>query len=353
MKGDKNMKGSVIHDIFDISDCQKLDENVKYVTLDITTYNASVISYLINNGKNLLFTDRINKKRGFVYIDYNTFLKGQSVIDKILDNMPKSLTKLEIARYLYISLGKIVGYDINILEDKNDFFNLSSVSSSNSIWHTLSTGKASNISLAKTYMYLCSIFDIKCEIITTSEDGYLANKLYIDNKVLTVNLSKDLAFIQSSFPTTSFAVYNNDIELDKKIGYIKKTYNDKLIDKALSSINLMNENIVLEILMKTQKILDVSKIKPNELAIIYNYIFNKYCPNYDITINNLYINDNLKQHFILISYDNKHYSYNYKKQSFAVVDNDNLIRNLDSNKIGVYENELIPNIVFSKKSVAL
>ena len=41
-----------------------------------------------------------------------------SILD-IINNIPTNLDELEIARYLYISLGKTLGYDINILPDKN------------------------------------------------------------------------------------------------------------------------------------------------------------------------------------------------------------------------------------------
>lgn len=348
----KNMKdvSSVIQDLENLSDCKNLDNNTKYVTIDITNVNTDVISHLQNKGKNLLITDRINEKRGFVFVDYNTFLIAQNIIDEILNNMPKSLSKLEIARYLYISLGKIVGFDINILDDKNDFFSLNNINTVNNIWNALATSRVSNISLAKAYMYLCSYFNIKCEIVSSTDNGYLSNKIKIDDNYYIVNLSRDIAYIQAGFPTTSFASFNNDIEMDKKIGYIKKEYNDKLIDKALTSIDYMQENAILEILVKTQKILKINDIKPVELGFIYNYIFNKYCPNYGVSINNLYYNNNSsRKHFIMISYNDKHYSYNYRQQSFLIVDEPNLINNLENNKIGLYMDEFIPNLNISHK----
>ena len=61
----------------------------------------------------------------------------QSVVDKIVNDMPKKLNQLEIARYLYISLGKVIGYDINILEEKNDFFNLADINNSNKYYLTI------------------------------------------------------------------------------------------------------------------------------------------------------------------------------------------------------------------------
>ena len=39
--------------------------------------------------------------------------------------------------------------------------------------------------------------------------------------------------------------------------------------------------------------------------------------------------------------------------SISGTQSENLIKNLDSNKIGVYANELIPNLLFAKKSVVL
>ncbi len=109
-------------------------------------------------------------------------------------------------------------------------------------------------------------------------------------------------------------------------------------------IDYINEDCVEEILSKTQNIIDIDNIKPVELSIIYEDIFNKYCPNYNIKINNLYLHDDSKYHFIMISYNNEHYSYNYKKKSFVKVNDLDLIDNITSGKIGLYLNEIIPNI---------
>ena len=35
-----------------------------------------------------------------------------------------------------------------------------------------------------------------------------------------------------------------------------------------------------------EPILNIENLKPYELSIIYKYIFNTYCPNYNIKINN-------------------------------------------------------------------
>lgn len=341
----------VIYDVVDLSECKKLDNNIKYITIDIKTVNIDVISYFFNNGNNYLYSERIDNKRGFVYVDYATFVKGQSVIFNITDSIPKGLSKLEIARYLYISLGKTVGYDINVIMDKNELFSLNNIGNINNIWSCLSKGKVSSISLSKIYLFLCSIFNIECELIFNYENNTFANKLLIDGNTYLVNLSKDIALIQAGFETKYFASFNSEKDIDKKIGYINREYNNVLIDKILSSINYMDEDVVFNILNKTQKILKVDKIKSCELSIIYNYIFSKYCPNYDIVINNLYINDKNQDHFILISYGDKYYSYNYSLKKFVLVDKESLINNLDDNKVCLYYDEIIPNL--RKKSVLL
>ena len=341
----------VIYDIVNLSDCKKLDNKVKYVTIDVINVDVDVISYLVNNGSSFLYTDRINDKRGYVYVDYATFVKGQSVIDVIVDGVPKGLSKLEIARYLYIKLGKSVGYDIDIAMDKNEFFSLNNIKNVNNIWSCLANGKVSGVTLAKIYLYLCSIFDIECEIVYNNENGFCYNKIVIDENTYIVCLGRDIALIQAGFETKCFASFNNEKDIDKKVGYIKREYNDFLIDKILSSINYLSENVVYDILDKTQKILCVDTIKPVELSIIYSFIFNKYCPNYDIRINNLFVNDKNHEHFILFTYGDKHYSYNYGLKKFVLVDNDNLINNLDNNKVGLYCDEYIPNL--RKSSVVM
>ena len=73
-------------------------------------------------------------------------------------------------------------------------------------------------------------------------------------------------------------------------------------------------------------------------------IFNKYCPKYQIKINNLFLNTKDKNHFIIISYEEEHYSYNYKKKAFVKVTNLDLIDNINNGRIGLYTDEFIPNL---------
>ena len=86
------------------------------------------------------------------------------------------------------------------------------------------------------------------------------------------------------------------------------------------------------------------------MSVIYENIFNKYCPNYEIKINNLYIQNSAnKEHFILIAYDKKYYSYNYARNSFVEIPKEELTKNIETKKIGTYLNEKIPFIIKEPK----
>lgn len=335
---------SLVVSISNLKDIDKIKENTKYINIDITNYDHDVIAYFIKNGENYLYSDIIEGNRGYIYVTYNEFLSAENIINMIYANMPDNLTKLEIAKYLYISLGKCVCFDINIDKEKNENYNLSLMNSVNNLWGSLSLGRVTDISIAKIYYYLCKRLDIDNSLVANYETKEALNKLKIDNQILNVDLFQDIPYIWANMQTRFFATYNDDIELDKKIKYIKSKYNDYYIDKSLKNIDYTKEDCIKDILYKTQKIIDIEKIKPVELSIIYNHIFNKYCPNYNIKINNLFLNNKLKKHFIMISYNDSHYSYNYRKKTFVKVNDIDILNNLQNGKIGLYLNELIPNI---------
>lgn len=336
-----------------MDDIKRLNELefVKYINLDITNPNLEVIYYLIDNGQNYSYSDMIDGKNGYIYVTYEVFKEAELSILDIINNIPTNLDELEIARYLYISLGKTLGYDINILPDKNETFNLNTINTINNIWGCINNAKGTNVSFTKIYLYLCKIMNIECKLITVSKMGYLKNMLTINGTNIITDITQDIPFIQANFKTKYFLGYNDNLELDKKINYIKDHYNEEKIEQALKNIDYSKENILKEILIKTQNIINVNEIKPIELGIIYDIIFEKYCPNYNISINNLFINDiyNSKEHFILISCDNKYYSYNYTRSSFVEISYDEIIKNIENKKIGIYLNEKIPTI--SKEKV--
>lgn len=335
---------SLVIAISTMKDIAKIKENTKYINIDITTCNHDVIDYFLKNGKDYLYSETIDNVLGYIYVNYEEFSKAESIISTIYAYMPNDLNKLQMARYLYTAIAKYVFFDINIIPEKNETYSFSLTSNINNLWGSLSLGRVTDMSAAKIYYYLCRRLDIDISLEINEETKEAYNKLTIDSIVLNADLFQDIPYLQVKMPTKHFTPYNDDIELDRQVKYIKNKYTSIAIDKALKNIDYTCENCIGDILYKTQNIIAIDFIKPVELSIIYKDIFARYCPNYDIKINNLFLNNVTKSHFIMISYNNEHYSYNYKKKSFVKVEDTDLIDNIKNGKIGLYANEFIPNI---------
>lgn len=345
-------KSSIIMTITTMDDIKKIkaNKNIKYINLDLTKPNLEVIYYLVEHGQGYSYSDKVGDSRGYIYVDYEIFKKSELFILDIINSIPPDLNKLEIAKYLYITIGKNIGYDINILPDKNETVNFQILNTINNIWGSIDKHKGTNVSLTKLYLYLCHILNIDCQLISVGKLGYLKNTITINDKTIITDITQDIPFIQASFQTRYFLGHNDDLELDKKIKYIKDDYSEKKIEQVFKNLNYNDENILKEILINTQNIINANIIKPIELGIIYDKIFTKYCPNYEININNLFINNNnQKKHFILISYNNRYYSYNYIRKSFVEITYDEIEKNIEDNKVGIYLNERNPN--FNQKVV--
>ena len=337
-------KHSLIVSISNINDLDKITKDTKYINLNITNPDNEVIEYFVKHGLPYMYSDLIMSTSGYNYVGYEEFVKAENIIDAIYEAMPKNLNELEIAKYLYVTICRYVSLDINTDQNKTETYNLSLISTVNNLWGSLSIGTITDASITKIYYYLCRRLGIDIDIVINEDNKRIMAKLLIDNKVLVVDLYGDIPYIKCNMKTRHFATYNDDINLDKKIGYLNNNYNDYNLDRVLKNIDYMEENCVFKILNKTMKIININEIKPIELGIIYQYIFNKYCPNYNIKINNLFLNSEHKLHFIMISYNDSHYSYNYKQNTFIKVDDEDIIDNISIGKIGLYYNEDIPNI---------
>ena len=345
---------SLVCSVSKFDDIKKINSNTKYINLFLDKTDGKLVAYFIVNGNKYSYAESFNELKGYIYVDYETFIKGETKIKSIIENIPSDLNNLEKIRYIYIELGKIMSYDINIILEKNDNFIFNNLGNINNLWGALSTGKITNTSIVKIFKYLCVLLNIECEIISTNDFGYLCNKVVIDDQVMILDLMKDIPYIQCGFSTLHFYNYNDDLELDRKIGYIHNTYNNEIIDNEIKKLIKEGNCDLREILFIIQQVLCVDNIKPIELGIILNNVLNKYFPDHQITINNLYINDMYgnKEHFLLITGNNKHFSYNYRKKSFVEVSKHELIHNLNSKKIGIYLEEEIPDLeIYNTKSI--
>lgn len=349
MKDSKQLRMNITS----MDDIKKLEKNkdIKYLNIDIMNPDLEVIYHLIDHGQNYSYSDLINEQKGYIYVSHEIFKQSMIFILDIINHIPPTLTEIEIARYLYITIGKNIGYDINTLPDKNETFSLKNINTINNLWGCINLTKGTNVSFCKLYLYLCRIMNINCNLITTGQLGYLKNILTIDNTNIIVDITQDIPYIQAGFKTNNFTGYNDNLEIDKKISYVKDNYTDNLIEITLKNLDYSQNDIFQALLLKTQEIIKADKIKPIELGIIYEIIFSKYYPNHDITITNLYIqNSSNKEHFILITYNKKYYSYNYTRNSFVEIPKEEILKNIETKKIGTYLNETIPYIMIPKES---
>lgn len=321
-------------------DTSKITKETKYINIPIDIVDNNINNYFIINGVDYSYSESINSKQGFIYADYNMFKQGELLIDSIIKDIPQNLSDIEKVRYIYITLGKELNIDINTLSSKNEILSLNNITNLNNIWGALSKKSITRSSIVKILLYICSKISIKSEVVSTDIKGNMANKIYINNTYIIVNLFEDIANIKAGFSTEHFDKYNNNIELDKKIKYINDNYTEYFLDKELKYINYNDDNLLLQILTITEKIININNIKPYELSIIYKKIFNKYFPNQKLKINNFYLRNNLeKEHFLVFDYNNFYYSYNYNKQKFIKLGYDYLIENIKNKKIGLYQNE--------------
>ena len=345
----------IMMDINNMEDIKVLKNSpsIKYLNLNITSPNLEVIYYLLENGETYSYAEKINDSKGYIYVPYEMFKKSEMFILEVINNIPPNLTSIEVARYFYITIGKNIGYDINILPEKNETFNLNNINTINNLWGIIYNTKGTNQSFTKIYLYLCKLIGINCQIMYNPNLKYYKNKLIINNRSIEVDLTKDIPYIQAGFSTKNFTGYDGNLELDKKIFYIKDNYCEVKLDEILTKLDYNKPNIFESILLATCKIINAGKLKPIELGIIYDLIFKKYCPNYEITINNLYILDtnSKKEHFILINYNDKSYSFNYSKNLFIEVALEEIIKNIEEQKIGIYLNEKIPFIVNKERTL--
>lgn len=328
-----------------INDISLLNNDTRYINITIDTYDENLHNYLLNSGQNYMYGELSNNVLGYTYVNYETYSKGEYLIEDIINEMPKNLNNIEICKYIYISLGNILKYDINIDPDKNDNYKYNLFANINNLWGSISSNKCNSLSTSKIYYYILNKLGIKNSIECSNNEYH--NKINIDNEIITVNLYKDIPYIQSKFQTRYFDNYNSDIDMDKKINYIKKNYSEKIIDEHLKNIT---DNSLETILSKTSNIMNIANISSSSLDIIYQNIFKKYYLYEDIIINNLYLNDiyNNQDHFVLFSDKLKHFSYNYKTNSFIEISDEEIKKNLDNGKIGIYLGEEIPILTRSE-----
>ena len=143
---------SLVVSVSSMKDIEKIKENTKYINLDIMNPDLEVIYHLIDHGQKYSYSDLIDDQKGYIYVSHEIFKQAMLFILDIINHIPSTLSEIEIARYLYITIGKNIGYDINILPDKNETFNFKNINIINNLWGSINITKGTNQSFCKLYL---------------------------------------------------------------------------------------------------------------------------------------------------------------------------------------------------------
>ena len=86
MKNNHNLVVSISK----LEDIDLLTEFTKYINIDITNCDHDIIEYFMKNGENYLYSEIIDNTPGYIYVDYNTFYKAETIINSIYASMPNN-----------------------------------------------------------------------------------------------------------------------------------------------------------------------------------------------------------------------------------------------------------------------
>ena len=203
--------------------------------------DINVINYFMENGTSFMYSDIRDNILGYTYVSYQEFYDAETIIEMILNNMPSDLNKLEMAKYVYISVAKYMSSNINSNDAKNEVYNFSLMSTVNNLWGSLASGSITDISASKIYYYLCRRLNIDINLIIDEENKKAKTELLIAKQALLTDIYEDIPYIWCNMQTRYFATYNDDLALDKKIKYIKNKYTDYYLDKVLKDIDYTEE----------------------------------------------------------------------------------------------------------------
>lgn len=168
--------------------------------------------------------------------------------EKLRQEMPEGLEEIEIAKYIYITLGKMKSYDETYYfgnsKTQKKIYNLSQ-RSEHRINETMEKRKIICVSLSHLYVELLKKFNIKA--LTSIDGDHVYVNIYLkDDRKIKTDLQLDLSNIQARMRTKYFGskkpyeyelgfdeiTNQENTIIDKNIGYIddNKQYRDEDIN---------------------------------------------------------------------------------------------------------------------------
>lgn len=335
---------SLIADIQNLEEAKEITtkEEIKYINIDIEKATIELLTYFEENGSKFLYTDKTHDKTGYIYSTFEDYKKATTILKEIIKNINVDQPPLEKARYLYIALGERIKYNINNNPEKNDEVSLNNQWKIINPFSALSISNVNEKSANKLFTLLCTLVGLPVTLVENDEE-YV--ELILEDK-LKINLFKDLPNIYAKFKTKYFGRHNNIPEIDKKINYIKVTYNDEILEQRLKE----ETPSLLLILQVLPTVVNFHNLPPVYQKDILIEIISKYLPNEKINVTIYYYKRAEKFPFIIIEEEKKYYSYNYQSNTFTSYDENSLKTALKKGIIGTYKNEELADIDERKKN---
>jgi len=228
------------------------------------------------------------------------------MVEKLKSEMPKDLNEIEIAKYIYIELGKIKSYDEKYFfgnsKTRNKIYRLAK-STPNRINETMKKRRVVCVSLSYLYRELLKRFDIKSYINYPDIEGDHVNVTIClnDGTNVKADLQLDLPMIQTNMKTRYFGTKERgdeaegfseisdeeNVEIDKRIHYIndKNDYRDEEIKKLKQSCQGKLPTEISELIINNQEVNNL----PSDMGYIeksqYYIVLFRFCmprKNFDI-----------------------------------------------------------------------
>ena len=174
----------------------------------------------------------------------------ENFVERILKDIPKDLTQVEKARFIYIQLGKYFSYDERYIisdsdEEKREIFDRDI--------DDIVNDKAVCTSLSRIYEYLLNRVGIeaKTRLVKGERLGHGYTEIEIDGEKYRADLIHDLMYIKTGFktrhfmpidkknPDYSYLPEENLKEIDNKIGY---TYKRNVYGRIYGNVKRRNES---------------------------------------------------------------------------------------------------------------
>jgi len=322
------------------------------------------------------FYDKDNKYGE--HVNFSGFIKAEKIFEDIVSGINESWTELEKFKYIYNALGKIVSYDINVL-DKNE--DRASYDQANIIarnpFSSIVTGQGVCAGYADMYMYVCKKAGLSCK--TESSSGHRYNIIEYQNAEGDIvssycDLTWDAKNIKGNLKCKNFGKSKKtflghenlqcqdavDIpvelveDIDNKIGYnyMNKRYLD-VVKEALQMDG--TENKVKFLLENVMKVQDVSSMNNHEVVDFARMILvNCEISNKDTGVSNAFIRKDAKYDkdvrdiLWVKDRDDKenerylYYTFNAQQQSFKELDYDVVEELLSAGMLEFYKGQKLP-----------